>query len=527
MPGKILVVDDEADLEMLISQRFRKKIKENEYHFDFAHNGKEALEKMESNSQFDMVLTDINMPVMDGLTLLKNIHQKHGRTKTVVVSAYGDMDNIRTAMNSGAFDFVTKPIDFSDLEITIEKSLREADAIRKGEEAKSKLEEAILEKEKATQREQVKQQFLANMSHEIRTPLNAFIGMTNLLLAKEPRQEQVRYLHAMKQSGENLMFIINDILDMAKIEAGKITFENIPFQPDRILQNVHDTFMLKASEKNIDIICTVDESVPKNLSGDPVRLNQILINLTGNAIKFTGKGFVKVTCSAAKRNDSTADITFKVQDSGIGISKEKLGTIFESFSQADESITRKFGGTGLGLTISKQFAELQGGTISVDSEYGKGTVFSVTIPYKVLPDEEVKTETIRFSESDLMKLNGMKVLVVEDNEFNQMVVIDTLETFSKNIKVEVAHNGKEALSKITGNAFDIVLMDVNMPEMNGYEAAQAIRKLPAPASSTRIIALTASVTREDIDTCLNAGMDDFLPKPFEPAMLLLKLLQGK
>ncbi|MFN8165140.1 MAG: response regulator [Bacteroidia bacterium] len=323
--AKILVVDDEADLELLIRQRFRHKIKNNEIVFEFAPNGVVALEKLGSDgNSFDMILTDINMPEMDGLTLLTRIKERFRFYRAVVVSAYGDMENIRTAMNRGAFDFITKPIDFTDLETTIDKTIGEIRFIRAGQEAQEKLFDTIREKERAEQSEKFKQQFLANMSHEIRTPMNSVIGLTNLLIKTKLDEQQQKYLNIIKKSSENLLVIINDILDLSKLEAGKMDFEKIPFSVKEVTETLYHTMLFKAEEKKLQFKTTIEPGTPDVLIGDPTRLNQILINLAGNAIKFTESGSVTVDVRELNKTGNVSMIQFSVIDTGIGISAENI-----------------------------------------------------------------------------------------------------------------------------------------------------------------------------------------------------------
>ncbi len=530
-PARILVVDDEPDLELLIRQRFRHKIRSNEIIFDFANNGAVALDKLNERNDFDLVLTDINMPVMDGLTLLIKIKEQQKMSKAVVVSAYGDLENIRTAMNRGAFDFITKPIDFQDLETTIYKTIEEQRLIRQGLQAREQLgvtliakERAELEKVKAEQSEKFKQQFLANMSHEIRTPMNSIIGMTNLLIGSELQEQQRKYLNIIKKSSENLLVIINDILDLSKIEAGKMEFEQIDFLVSDVIETVYHTVNFKAEEKRLMLNYSIDEQMPKALKGDPVRLNQILINLSGNAIKFTEKGSVTISVKCHNIISNQAIIEFSVTDTGIGIPADKLNTIFESFSQASSDTTRKFGGTGLGLTISKQLIELQGGTIYVHSEFGKGTTFGFKMPYEIGDADAIGRKMMNESDVNPEQLKDVKILLVEDNQFNQMVAVDTLEDLVKGISIDIANNGVEALEKLKAKDYDVILMDIQMPEMDGFETTQNIRKnFPAPKNKTAILAMTANVTKDEVDKCFEAGMDEYIAKPFVPQDLLNKI----
>jgi len=528
-PAKILVVDDEPDLEHLIRQRFRHRIKSNEINFDFASNGEEALKKLQSLPEgYDVVLTDINMPIMDGLTLLENIKKLHHFYKAVVVSAYGDLANIRTAMNRGAFDFITKPIDFADLEATINKTLNELDLIKQGVLARERLDSAIRAKEHAENSERFKQQFLANMSHEIRTPMNSIVGVTNLLVNSPLNDGQKKYLNVIRKSAENLLVIINDILDLSKIEAGKMEFEQTPFLVSDVLDTAYHTMLFRAEEKKLDFKLDIHDDVPKALIGDPVRLTQVLINLSGNAIKFTENGSVtiRVRLKNKNKNEESADVEFSVIDTGIGIPEDKLGKIFESFSQASSDTTRKYGGTGLGLTISKQLIELQGGAIQVTSTMGQGTSFSFHLAYQIGKTEDVGKAVVQESDASPSELKGIHILLVEDNPFNQMVAVDTLTDLVKEINIDVADNGKIALDMLAKKDYDILLMDVQMPEMDGFEATQRIRTtFDAPKRNTPIMAMTANVTLDEVEKCFESGMDQYISKPFAQQDLINKIAQ--
>jgi signal transduction histidine kinase len=529
-PARILVVDDEPDLELLIKQRFRNKIRNNEVTFDFAANGVIALEKLKSaEKEYDMILTDINMPEMDGLTLLVKIKEQFGYFKAVVVSAYGDMENIRSAMNRGAFDFITKPIDFTDLETTIDKTLAEIRFVRQGQLATKQLDQSIRDKEKAElekvraeQSEKFKQQFLANMSHEIRTPMNSIIGLSNLVIKTNLDEVQRKYLNVIRKSSENLLVIINDILDLSKIEAGKMEFEKVPFSLEDALETFYHAMLFKTEEKNLSFKINIAEDTPKVLIGDTTRLIQVLINLTGNAIKFTEKGGVIVDIRPVRIENNSCTLLFSINDTGIGISQVNLGKIFDSFSQASSDTTRKYGGTGLGLTISKQLVEMQGGEINVTSTPGKGTTFSFTIPYEI-GDETAETKDEKHIGVSPEELRGIKILLVEDNAFNQMVATDTLTDLIGELSIDVAENGRIAVDMVSKNEYDVVLMDIQMPEMDGFESTKNIRQLPGTKGQTRIMAMTANVTPEEVSKCFECGMNEYISKPFDPQDLINKL----
>jgi len=369
-----------------------------------------------------------------------------------------------------------------------------------------------------------RQQFLANMSHEIRTPMNAIVGLTNLLIKTPVNEQQEKYLQVIKKSGANLLVIINDILDLAKIESGKMELESVPFPLINAVHNIQTILSLKAEEKGIKMIADIGSDVPEYVLGDETRITQVIMNLAGNAIKFTEKGSVKLSVTIESKDKDTYRVHFSLKDTGIGIPEDKLDTIFESFGQASSATTRKFGGTGLGLTISRQLVEMHGGELKVRSTFGKGSEFYFTIPYVVAdkPAEEVGAEF-----GDQEKLAGMKILLVEDNEFNQMVAVDTLQDLFPDLKVDVALHGKEAVAMVQESDYRFVFMDIQMPEMDGYEATREIRKLKDEhKKNIRICAMTANVTKEEIDKCLAVGMNDYLMKPFDQEVLREKVLRN-
>ncbi len=387
-------------------------------------------------------------------------------------------------------------------------------------QTRQELDLAKKELEVAENTARLKHQFMANMSHEIRTPMNAIVGMTNLLLQQSPPAGQLKYLNAIRQSADNLLVIINDILDLSKLEAGKIEMEHIPFSLTEIVANVREVLNLKAEEKGLELRTEIDAQLPLYLNGDPTRLTQILLNLAGNAVKFTEKGYVELRVTQLETSAEKCRLRFDVEDTGIGIAPEYVAQIFDSFTQAGSDTARKYGGTGLGLTISRQLADLMGGTISVQSEKGKGTVFSVELMLeKAARGPAGSTEESLDRELET-RLQQSRILLVEDNTFNQMVAEDTLRSLFPGVSVTVANNGLEAVEALRKEMFDLVLMDIQMPVMDGIAATKAIRhELRQPQCSIPILAMTANVLKEDVARYLAAGMNAYMSKPFKPAEL--------
>ncbi len=370
----------------------------------------------------------------------------------------------------------------------------------------------------------VKEAFLANMSHEIRTPMNAILGMSQLLAKTPLTDDQLNYQQAITTSAENLLVIINDVLDLSKLEAGKLVLEIIGFSPAHLLAQVEQTLRFKAAEKGLGLVTVLSPEVPPALLGDPYRLRQVLLNLADNALKFTQKGLVTVECllvPAADAPAGTAAVEFRVTDTGIGIEPEYLATIFTEFSQADSSVTRKFGGTGLGLSICRDLVRLMGSEMQVTSQKSRGTTtqFAVHLPVGTTQVVERRKKPAA-TEAQRQRLRGMRVLLVEDNLFNRQIAKSFLT--QAEVLVTEAEHGAQAVELAQQQQFDLILMDVQMPVMDGYAATAILRQqlaLPIP-----IIALTANAINGEREKCLAAGMSGYLAKPFQESQLLQQLL---
>ncbi|MDB4925951.1 MAG: luxQ 1 [Mucilaginibacter sp.] len=404
---------------------------------------------------------------------------------------------------------------FNDMTATLEHKIQELKDVE---------DSLTREKERAEASEKVKQLFLANVSHEIRTPMNAILGFARLLEESVTDKGLQEYIQIIIKSGDDLLVILNDILDFSRIETGKILFERNPFSLRGTIDSIVTMMEAKAHSKNLELVTVIDSNIPEIIIGDSVRLSQILLNLISNAIKFSDKGDINVSMAGVDENENNIIIEFIVKDDGIGISKEKQSKIFESFEQATTSTIRRFGGTGLGLSIAKQLVEMQDGEIFVKSEPNHGAEFHFRLPFLKNRIKQKKEDVKNKTDETLLPAQsgkGIHVLVVEDNPINQMLIVKVLK--KREFEIDVAGNGVIALSKYKKNYYDIILMDLQMPKMDGYETTHNIRKLKGDKKDIPILAMTAHAIKGEKERCIEIGMNDYIPKPFNVNELFEKI----
>lgn len=373
---------------------------------------------------------------------------------------------------------------------------------------------------------EMKSQFLANMSHEIRTPLNAIFGITNLLQDTTLTEQQRHYVDVVQSSTDHLLVLINDILDLSKFEAGKLRLDPVEFSLDDLLHELEDTIHLKVAQKQLRFTIKKGAHVPNYLLGDSVRLKQILLNLLSNALKFTEEGNVVLAIRLLEEKEHFVHLYFAVTDTGIGIPVDKQAIIFDSFTQGNDNTTRLFGGTGLGLAITKRLVEMQGGHITLRSEEGVGSTFSFTLKFTTTTGEQYLQRKAAEHQYQVKDLGDLRILLVEDNKVNQFVTSETISKWGTGLQIEVADNGQQALDKLREQEFDIILMDVQMPVMDGHTATKKIRQeFAPPKADVPILAMTAFATAGEADRCIASGMDDYIPKPFNPKNLYNKIAE--
>jgi signal transduction histidine kinase len=502
----ILVMDDsQASLDLI-----KDILDDDDLRIATARTGKAALKKARANP-FDLALLDIVMPDINGFQVFSELKKSRETSgiPVIFITAKNDEANTIKGFKAGAMDYVTKPFNEAELKARIRNHL----------ELKRSKEKLVRAKEDAEKGSRVKSEFLANMSHEIRTPISGILGVVDLLKGTNMDEEQKGLLQIIESSTDLLLTIINDILDLSKIEAGKMTLEEIPFDLAKNLEDVLALFRMKAREKKLYINLEIDDEVPQVLKGDTVRIKQVFMNLISNAVKFTKEGGVTVHITVKKEEKEHVVLFCEVKDTGIGIDKESKEKLFTAFSQADLSTTRKHGGTGLGLAISRNLTRLMDGYIGVESEYGKGSSFYFTLRLRKGDKKELKDKTTE-SEKLLGPSRKFDILLVEDNAINQKV--STMLLKQLNQTVDLAENGKVAVDKVQEKAYDVVFMDLHMPLMDGYEATERIRDTEKQQGRqpSFIVAVTANAAQEDKERCFNVGMDEYIYKPFKKKNLI-------
>ena len=515
-----LIVDDSAD-----NRRYASVIMRDRFRLIEARDGEEALQLLGGDETPEIVLLDMMMPRMDGREVLRRMRGDL-LTRTIpviVITGNGSQEAEEECLGLGADDFICRPFRRVSLllkanNLVLRQSLQRDLATRQLIEIQ--LRKAKNEAETANI---AKSAFLANMSHEIRTPMNAIIGMTHLLKRSTPSPEQIDKLTKIEVAGNHLLSVINDILDISKIESGKFTLEEAPVTVSSLMANVSSILSERVKAKNIRLLIET-EHLPRALMGDPTRLQQALLNYASNAVKFTEKGTVKLRVLKQKETDESVLVRFEVTDTGIGITPEAMSRLFSTFEQADNSMTRKYGGTGLGLAITKRLAELMGGEAGAESVPGAGSTFWFTVKLKKGNEVAASTEAALDAEAEILhRYAGLRILVVDDEPINREVTVIQLEAVD--LVADTAEDGAEAIALARRNSYAAIFMDMQMPKLNGVEATQEIRQL-AGHRDTPIIAMTANAFAEDKARCFEAGMTDFLTKPFDPDILFATLLRA-
>jgi len=539
---KLLLVEDDPDFQRMVSVILKRSSLTVGYDIKIAGSLTTALECLNEH-EFDLVLLDLGLPDSDGTEGIENIRQKYTEVPVIVLTGQTDEEIGLDAIKAGADDYFNKDEKLQGvlgrtIRYTIERKkitreLTEAklraeklqkDAERVNKQLRTAVEGANLMAREAIKAEHSKSQFLANMSHEIRTPMNAIVGFSQVLADEKLTPQQREFVEIIQDSGENLLKLIDDILDLSRIEAGNIYVEIADCQIGKLLDRVESVVRLEAEEKGLEFRIARSASLPKVIRTDSVRLRQCLANLANNAVKFTEKGHVYVNVSL-ERDDYTSYVRFDVEDTGVGIPADRQQAIFDSFVQVDGSTTRKFGGTGLGLAITKSLTELLGGTLSLSSEQGKGSVFTLIVPAGVdtsLQDpfvqEDPGTDSAADEQPEPAFGGSGRILIAEDILTNRKLLAMLLRNMG--FETIIAEDGEQAVDKALAEPVDLILMDMQMPNVNGYEATRILRN---KGFKGPIVAVTAHAMTGDDKKCIEVGCDDYLSKPIDRKKLLEKI----
>jgi signal transduction histidine kinase len=518
----ILIVDDRPENIIALEALLQR----DDINVISTTNPNEAL-RLSWEMDIGIAMIDVQMPEMDGFELVE-ILKSNPRTKDILIifvtAISKETKYAVKGLNSGAVDYLYKPLDpfvtSAKVDSFIQFVRNQREIQKKNQELEAYQKELIKAKDLAEQGKRIKENFLANMSHEIRTPINGIIGIAQLLKKTALDDEQREMVNLLEISSNSLLGVINDVLDLSKIESGKFKINRTPTDISKICNAVVDLLRIPSIEKKLNLTLSLDPDLPNAVLADSLRLNQILMNLIGNAIKFTHSGGVTLKVEILDRKGNNVQLKFSVADTGIGIAKENIDKIFETFEQADEQTTIKFGGTGLGLSIVKNLAKLKGGTLEVFSEEFVGSTFCFINWYEIFKEMEVTKKNI---EEKLQPLTNTRILVAEDNPINKFLIIKILQSWQ--VEMDVVENGKEAIEKLRENEYHLILMDTFMPVMNGLEAIKLIREGYAPGKENiPIITFSAAVMDPDKQTAIAAGANDVISKPFEPAVLHKKIM---
>lgn len=509
----VLVVDDDEYVQQLTKMVLKGFTFEGSpIRLASAMSAKEAMGFLNDHGNVAVALVDVVMETDNaGLELVNHIRNNLRNNEVRLLIRTGQPG---AAPEESVFqdydinDYLSKTdLSAHKLRMALLNALRSYRDIKRAVDLQKKIMAAEQETQAASAASEAKSQFLAHMSHEIRTPLNGIIGLSDILSRTELDSTQSQYIKTIRTSGEALLSIINDVLDFSKIEAGKLELESIDFSLPEICQSLEDLFIAQLNEKKLNFSYQIDHTIPEFIKGDPLRIKQILLNLMSNSLKFTKQGGISLNISLINDTDGLT-LEFQFKDTGIGIPKDKQDALFEAFTQVDATTTRKYGGTGLGLQISKRLVEIMGGKIKVNSVEGQGSEFLFSL--NLNKGIAVANEEIKVDQSNTSTPNTIRILVAEDNRTNQMVISAMLKKLG--YQFTICNNGKEAFDTLETETFNLVLMDCQMPVMDGFATTEAIRQ-QAQWKNLPIIALTAGVTAKEQKQCFDAGMSDFLSKP--------------